>query len=201
VKKVVIHNQAPAVNYLRYPDVMFFYWRTERDRDRARINMRCMGMIERVRKRRVLIPFIQIRQFFCNNRWNCPLNVLYSRFSVGCYGIYYGTWKRTNDNNVTVTIEANKLIFRNPNTNNSYTLENLSWVQRSNRGDTAGNYPTGYAITGKVTYQSNPNWPDGMKRNSNYTDYWYIHFDGKSLNGGDRVGDRFGYSSMTYIKQ
>jgi hypothetical protein len=121
------------------------------------------------------------------------------------HAAYYGTWEK--DNN-TLIISANKMVLLDTG-NVIYTLEPLTWTVHSNGGATAVDYPSGYAITGTVTYKGGddyfPNKPgtiDQANKDELAVDYWYIHRDGQSLVWGDwNDNNHFGMVDKIYIKQ
>jgi len=113
---------------------------------------------------------------------------------------YYGTWVvnyGTDDipDLESVTISANKLEYYIGD-NLEYVMENLTWEEIENVDvDTQGDYPTGFAITGTLTYRNN--YAPFKVGTSGYgstgdtvIDYWYIHTDKKSLSWGS-WGDAF----------
>ncbi|MCL1958291.1 MAG: hypothetical protein FWF68_01680, partial [Spirochaetes bacterium] len=123
---------------------------------------------------------------------------------------YFGTWDLAGTTHTIVTISANKLVWEYSSA--TYTLEDLTWTERSASGTNAAAYPTGYAIRGKLTsFNAEP--PDLPRKEGSTSaapslndfamEYWYISADRQSLYCSD-------YTSYTsypnpnegpYIKQ
>ena len=107
----------------------------------------------------------------------------------------YGRWEDSINSSQWVIINADSLEYYSGN-KLSYRMENLTWtVYENTSSDFAEDYPAGFAIRGNLIVVDIDNKPYDFNEhyydiNEIFTDYWYIHTDGKSLAAGLWASDK-----------
>ena len=111
--------------------------------------------------------------------------------SAPVYSNYFATWGGSGEEGQwTVTISENQLRFVR-NAQEYYVLSDLRWTEVTNTiQGTRGNYPSGYAISGRVSEISGTFYISGVLAalGGQATTYYFNASDLRSLMGGNATG-------------
>ena len=125
---------------------------------------------------------------------------------------YYGTW---GDSNIWYIISPSKIgtyFTENGQTVVYYVIENLTWTECINGGGAfASTHPTGYSVTGKLTYMdygNNGSFNPETGSMSNWTEvgptvmeHFYISNDGQSISVGTYNKSNNFQGEIIYLKK
>ena len=106
------------------------------------------------------------------------------------YEDYFGTWAATDGSGWTVAANDSQLRFTR-NGQEYFVISDLRWTERTNTISThRNNYPTGYAISGRVSEITGTFFISGTHASlgSGVTIYYFFGPNANSIMGGNREG-------------